>query len=687
MPGEPSQRLPPGAVYELLGEANLASVTTLAQASALAEEHHDRRDRRLIGVAMNLNPRILHLGGGQTRRHAFFDDVLFGIRMRADAGNVDLLLLTGVSSEVSGEASHYADICRHHGAEGIVLAAFLPDEPELAELVASGFPTVAIDTQLFGPRASFISSDNVGGAAAAVRHLAELGRKRIAYIGAWGPEPANIDRRLGYESALGEFGLELREEYVMHAGWLHGRAHDLARRLLQLPEPPDAIFCASDVMAIGAMLAIEEASLRIPEDVAVVGFDDSDYAAIAVPSLTSVRQNLVGLGTASVEAILRMLDSPDSPPATSVLPVELVVRESTVARAPASAGAPSQTVHEGSERIEILTGPVIGEPAARLSPAALSRLLDETGDSPPPSAAALSSEQPQEWRPSERRLVALAIDTAPDQSFRHAFFDELFYGLRARAYTRGIDLLLITNVGTTVGAPLPPFLELCERYRADGLIVGSLPLEEPPVLALANSDYPCVMFDVDLLSDRIAFVMSDNIDGGVRVTRHLVESGRRRIAFIGGRGEERPSVDRRFGYQSELARSDLSAPAEYVAMARWLPNLAFEATQTFLALPEPPDAIFCASDVMAIGAMAAIEAAGLRVPDDVAVVGFDDIDYSRLVTPSLTTVRQSQDVLAEELVKAMQNLLEHPEEPPLVSVIPVELVVRESSARVNGGSQ
>src|SRR5450830_1638959 len=81
-------------------------------------------------------------------------------------------------------------------------------------------------------------------------------------------------------------------------------------------------------------------------------------------------------------------------------------------------------------------------------------------------------------------------------------------------------------------------------------------------------------------------------------------------------------------------------------MANWLPSRAFEATQAFLALPEPPDAVFCASDVMAIGAMAAVEAAGLKIPDDVAVVGFDDIDYARLVAPSLTTVRQSQDALA-----------------------------------------
>jgi len=649
---------------------------TLARASALAGEHRGHSaGRRLIGVAMNLNPQILRHEGGYTRRHAFFDDVLFGIRMRADAGNVDLLLLTGMSSQVSGEPTHYADICRWHGAEGIVLSAFLPDEPELAELAASGFPTVAIDTQIFGPRASFITSDNVGGAAAAVRHLAESGRTRIAYIGAYGPEPANIDRRLGYESALGEFGLELREEYVVHARWLHQPAHDLTRQLLELPEPPDAIFCASDVMAIGAMLAIEEAGLRIPDDVAVAGFDDSDYSAIAVPSLTTVRQNLVGLGTAAIEVILRMLDSPDIPPPASVLPVELVVRESTSGAHPSTVIS-SHSLREQTVPIPIPTGPLIGEPASRLSPAALFRLLDDTGDFAPPPGGA----HRQEWRPSKRRLVALAMDTAPDQSFRHAFFDELFYGLRSRAYAREVDLLLVTNIGTTPGEPLPPFLELCERYRADGLIIGSLSLEEPTVTALAESNFPCAALDVDLLNDRIAFVMSDNVGGGARVTRHLIENGRRRIAFIGGRGDERPSVDRRFGYQSELARWGLPAPAGYVAMARWVPRLAFEATQAFLALPEPPDAIFCASDVMAIGAMAAIEAAGLRIPEDVAVVGFDDIEYARLTRPSLTTVRQSQAALAEALINSMLHLLEHPDEPPTVSVIPVELIERESTA-------
>jgi LacI family transcriptional regulator len=687
MAASPSQRLAPGAVYELLGEANLAGVTTLAQANALAEEHHDRSGRRrLIGVAMNLEPRMVRLEGERTHRQVFFDDVLFGIRTRADAGNVDLLLLTGVSSEIGGERTHYLDLCRAHGAEGLILAGFLPDEPELLSLASSKFPCAAIDTQLIGPRASFISSDNVGGAATAVRHLVALGRKRIAFIGGWGFEPVHIDRRLGYENALGESGLKLREEYVMLGGWLHGRARDLTEQVLKLPEPPDAVFCASDVMAIGAMAAIEEAGLRIPEDVAVVGFDDCEYAAIVVPQLTSVRQDLIGLGTASVEEVLRILDSPDDPPPSSVLPVELVVRESTIPRSSPVSDSLTPVPRRQADRVEMPNVPLTVEPASRLSPAALFYLLGEA-DTPPRGRPGETSERAatQEWRADKRHLVALAIDTAPDQSFRHAFFDELFYRIRARAYARGFDLVVITNVGTRPGEPYPPFLELCERYQADGLLIISLPLEEPSVAALSKSDFPCATFDIDLLNDRTAFVMSDNIGGGVKIVRHLVETGRRRIAFVGGRGSERPNVDRRFGYQSELARLEIPNNEEYVAMANWLPDRAFEATRAFLALPEPPDAVFCASDVMAIGAMAAIEEAGLRIPEDVAVVGFDDIDYARLVTPSLTTVRQSQDALAEGLINAMLRLIEYPGETPRVSIVPVDLIVRDSTSGTPDG--
>lgn len=660
------QRLPARAIYELLNEANEVSLAAHTRASALASSHDgERQGRRLIGAAMNIGPGVLSAGGDQTRRHAFFDDVLFGMRTRADAGNADILLLTGISSQLSGEATHYADVCRRHGAEGIVVAAFIPEEPELADLIASGFPTVAIDTRLFGRRAGFISSDNVGGGALAVRHLVELGRKRIAYIGGWDSAPADIDRHLGYESVLSEFDLELRDDYVHRAGWSHVLAREATLQILQLEPRPDAIFCASDVMAIGAITAIQESGLRVPEDIAIVGFDDGDFAAICVPALTSVRQDLVGLGTAAVESVLRILDHPDDSPPSDVLPVELVVREST--------GACAATVPESGLRALRL-------PTSRLSAASLYGFLRETMEARPLSNGESSFRRPQQWQPEKRRVIALAIDTAPDQSFRHAFFEDIFFALRALAYANDIDLLLVTGISTRPGEPMPDLLELCEHYRADGLMVMSLAVEEPAVAKLAHSDFPCVTFDIDLLNDRIAFVMSDNVGGGVKVARHLIETGRRKIAFIGGRGDERPCVDRRFGYQSELKRWGLTPPDEYVAMARWLPDLAYEATEKFLVLPEPPDAVICASDVMALGAIAAIQSAGLRVPEDVAVTGFDDIDYARLASPSLTTVRQSRDALAEGMVKAMLGLLERPGEPPAVSIAPVELIVRESTA-------
>jgi LacI family transcriptional regulator len=129
-------------------------------------------------------------------------------------------------------------------------------------------------------------------------------------------------------------GLPAPPEYVADGDYFHRTGFTATERLLQLPEPPDAITCASDVMAIAAMVAIEKAGLRVPEDIAVTGFDDAPFAATVKPSLTTVRQDAIGLGTAAAEGILRMLERPDEPPPALVLPTELVIRDSSGAREP-----------------------------------------------------------------------------------------------------------------------------------------------------------------------------------------------------------------------------------------------------------------------------------------------------------------------------------------------------------------
>jgi DNA-binding LacI/PurR family transcriptional regulator len=670
----PTQRLSARAVLEILIRLQRDCFATIASTAAQAVEHGVQGgERRLIGVATNFQPQQLRVASGRKLLHPFYDDVFFGIRARADSGDLDLLLLTELAQRVTGQPNHYVEICQRHEAAGVILIAFEPYDRELELIADSGLPYITIDTHVIGSRASFATSDNVGGAVAAVRHLGAQGRTRIAFVGGADGTVASNNRRLGYESGLEELGLEQRDEFVLETDWRPLTAYERARALLESSRPPDAFFCASDELALGVMLAIEKTGRTVPDDVAVVGFDDADFAQYVTPSLSSVRQDRVGLGAASVEALVRMLDAPAAPSPVSMLPVELVVRESSSSRLTAREGEALGESEESGAR-ELV------EPRSQLSVADALSMLTSSDDSPPEDTDAYGSGRAAADGADERRLIAVVIGTSPNQSFPRGFFHTLFLAIRAQAHARGIDLLLVSSIDAVHGSPHETFVEHYRQLGVQALIVLSQPENERELVALAEAGYPCVTVGIDLLGDRVAFIMSDNIDGTVQAVDHLIEFGRKRIAFIGGRSDVRATIDRHFSYQSELKRMGLECPEEYVAMAHWQPELAREEMKRMLSLGEPPDAVFCNSDVMAIAAMAAIEEAGLRIPDDVAVVGFDDIEYAGLVTPTLTTVRQDQAKMAHAIMEAALHLLDHPNEAPTVSVLPVELIVRESSA-------
>ncbi|MHB8060750.1 MAG: substrate-binding domain-containing protein [Gaiellaceae bacterium] len=667
-------RLSPDAVWQMLEESSALETTTSVDAAALAASHERGIHERVIGVAMNLDFAQIMPGQSGSTRHPFFDEVLFGMDARARAGDVHLLLLTTRSGAATGLGVPYLELCAKRRLDGIVFISFPPEEPGLIEVMESDLPCVAIDTHVFGPRSTFVISDNVGGGSAAVHHLASLGRRRIAFIGGTGPERASVDRRLGYESAVIDCDLEPQPDYIVHAHWNHREAHAQTQGLLKLPEPPDAIFCASDVMAIGALCAIEEAGLRVPEDVALVGFDDSDLARLITPSLTSVRQDVIGLGTTAIEVLLRIVEEPGAPLPAPVLPVELEIRESSAGRVsePERQRARGERPKEDSEKAS-------GDKKGRRLSSVIYRELGAAQS----LAAVARGRSNAEWshlsKPaSERRVVALAMLRTPDQAFRRAFLDDICCAIRVNAFHHDIDLLTLSSV-TSAETRSISLLERCRRHGAAGVIVVSLPYDDPETTALADSELPCVTIDIDLLGSRAGFVMSDNVSGAVQAVRHLAERGCMRIAFLNGYGVERVCIDRRFGYQSELARLGLEQRQEYLRLAKWDHGLAYQETRRLLELPAPPDGIFAASDVMAIGALKAVIDMGLRVPEDVAVVGFDDIEYARLLTPSLTTVRQNRANLAGAAVEALLQMLEQPEEAPPVSVLPVDLVVREST--------
>jgi LacI family transcriptional regulator len=263
--------------------------------------------------------------------HPIFLGLLEGIKSRLRASGCDLLLFTTIDPDPDA----YLHRCRDSGVSGVILHGFTTDDARVSRLLEAGIPCVGVDDIGLAPNLGHVSSDNVGGALEAVRHLVAMGRRRIATIHAPLSHAVGGERLLGYRIGLEEASLSCPPEYLAEADFFLHDGVTAMEKLLALDERPDAVFAASDVMAIGAMSAIEKVGLRVPDDIAIVGYDDSPYATLVSPQLTTVRQDAPAQGIAAAEGVLRMIVDPSAGPIELVVPVELVVRESSGENRPA----------------------------------------------------------------------------------------------------------------------------------------------------------------------------------------------------------------------------------------------------------------------------------------------------------------------------------------------------------------
>jgi LacI family transcriptional regulator len=226
------------------------------------------------------------------------------------------------------------------------------------------------------------------------------------------------------------------------------------------------------------------------------------------------------------------------------------------------------------------------------------------------------------------------------------------------------------------------FASITKGGRADGILVLSLQPPASDLARLVDAGMPIVLVDVH--GDDVPSVLTDDVEGGRLATEHLLGLGHRRIAFIG----EDPANDLGFSattkreraYRACMATAGLDADPALVAYCPHDKELAREVAASLLALPDRPTAVFASSDVQALGVLAAAEAAGLRVPEHLSIVGYDDIDVAAYA--GLTTVRQplfeTGRLGASLLLEALEQgdgaveAVDH--------VLPVELVVRTSAA-------
>lgn len=174
---------------------------------------------------------------------------------------------------------------------------------------------------------SSVKIDNELGARKIVEHLVSQGHTRIAHLGGPKQDTNAIERREGFIRAMHD--ARLNPELIKYGDWQRESGRKAAREFIELENPPTAIFCANDHMAIGAMQMLQEAGLRVPEEISVVGYDDTEMCQVVVPNLTTVRQPLYSMGELGAKEVLRQIDAESFSVSHISLEPELIVRDST----------------------------------------------------------------------------------------------------------------------------------------------------------------------------------------------------------------------------------------------------------------------------------------------------------------------------------------------------------------------
>jgi LacI family transcriptional regulator len=258
-------------------------------------------------------------------REPFFAELASAFEDEADRHGYTVFM----SSTRSDRKREIASLERLHDrhVDGLVLMTNTPDDGTLAKLIGRRKNVVLLDEDIPGVNVPRLFVENTEGAHAATRHLIEAGHTKIAYLG--GPRGlfSVVERHEGFRLAMAEAGLPVRPDYVALGGFDPELARATTLKFLALPEPPTAIFASSDYLAIGAVMGLRDASISVPDEMSLIGFDDMPFGALLTPPLTAVRQPVEQLGRAGFQLLLDLLNG-KTPPAVTRLPVELIRRQS-----------------------------------------------------------------------------------------------------------------------------------------------------------------------------------------------------------------------------------------------------------------------------------------------------------------------------------------------------------------------
>lgn len=251
-------------------------------------------------------------------------------------------------------------------------------------------------------------------------------------------------------------------------------------------------------------------------------------------------------------------------------------------------------------------------------------------------------------------LGVLFIDKM-QSGLSHEYFSALLESFKAQAENQGYDITFISH---NLGNRPMSYLEHCRYRQCDGVLIASVDFEDPQVRELVGSEIPTLTID-HVFNNRTA-ILSDNVRGMYELTAYACQQGHERIAYI--HGEDTAVTRKRLaGFYSACKEHKITIPEEYIIPARYHdPKTSRHATRTLLQLPERPTCILYPDDFSYMGGMNELERAGLRIPDDISVAGYDGIKLSQLLRPRLTTMHQDTQSLGSTAAKRIIQTIQEP---------------------------
>jgi len=310
-------------VSKVLNSRPDVSEATRGRVTEVLQQHGYAVRRPTPRVTGLLDVWIVNLEG------AWAETVVRGAAAAARRHGKDLVLTVGPDPD---DCDRWVRHALGRGTDGLLSVVAVPSAKVRAALAAAGVPLVAVDPLRRPPEGTLsIASTNFQGAFDATHHLLGLGHTRVATITGSLDQDNAIARLAGYRAAMLQAGVSVDDDLVIRSRYGINEGYAAAQALLALDDRPTAVFASSDDTALGAIRAVRDAGLHVPDDLSVIGFDDVPYGRWTDPPLTTIRQPLAQMGEAAVDMLMRTREDPAAVPRTE-LATSLVVRSSTAPR-------------------------------------------------------------------------------------------------------------------------------------------------------------------------------------------------------------------------------------------------------------------------------------------------------------------------------------------------------------------